>query len=177
MPQQVLGHKTEVTKNNTMGVSLANKPTTKWWCIPAGGFSNNTNLVNSLLSTYSPDCEHTLLRNNTVLLNSTASLSVFHKDALAVPATYQHLPNMLAIPNGQTIATTISLCLQLNNLQQQAISVYCIPNIHNNLLAISKLCDTGCDVICDRIVLLFNMREPLSYKGGKTCNAIFGKCH
>ena len=39
-----------------------------------------------------------------------------------------------------------ALCLQLHKLPKQATTAYCVPNIHNNLKAISKLCDARCDV-------------------------------
>ena len=57
---------------------------------------------------------------------------------------------MLTIPNGQTLATTKTLCLQLNNLPQQATTAYCVPNIHNNLLVVSELCNAGCEVAFDK---------------------------
>ena len=114
---KTLGNKTEATKDNHGG-NLANKPTTEWLCTPAVKLSNNIKLLNRLLSTYTPDCAHIFLKTNTAFLDSTASLS--HQDAPAVLATNELWPKMLTIPNGQMIATTKTLCLQLNDLSQKA---------------------------------------------------------
>ena len=67
-----------------------------------------------------------------------------------MPATNQHPPKMLTISNGQTITSTKTPCLQLNNLPQKGTTAYCLPNMHNNLLAFSKLYDAGCYITFDR---------------------------
>ena len=145
---QVLVH---ITKENEKLLSMVSQLTTdaakakpqkqgtpNSYCWTQGELSNNINLVNSLLSTYTPGCAYTFLKHNTALLDSTASLSLLHQDAPAVPATTQYPPK-ITIPNGQTITTTKTLCLKLTNLPQKATTAYCIPNIHNNLLAVSEL--------------------------------------
>ena len=72
---------------------------------------------------------------------------------------------MLIITNGQTVATHKTLCNQLNNLPQKASSAYCIPSIHNNLLAISQLCDAGCDVTFDRIGVIIQYDGVIVLQG------------
>ena len=71
---------------------------------------------------------------------------------------------MLTIPNWQTLATTKTMCLQSTNLPQLATTVYCIPNIHNNLLAVSELYDAGCEVTFDKNGVVSSPTELLSYK-------------
>ena len=144
------GHKVEATNDNTMGGNLANKPTSKWWSTPAGEINNNYNLINSLLSTNTPGCVHNFLKYITALLDSAASLSLLHQDTPATMAPQQQPPKMLTIPNGQTLATTKTMCLQLTNLPQLATTAYCAPNIHNNLLAVSELCDAGNEVTFEK---------------------------
>ena len=112
-------NKIEATKNNTMGKNLANKQTSKWWYTPTGKLSYNNNLVNSLHSTYTPGCVHTFLKNNIALWDSAASLPLLYQDSFATIAPNQHPPKMLTIPSGQTLATTKTLCLQLNKLTQK----------------------------------------------------------
>ena len=52
----------------------------------------------------------------------------------------------LTITNGDRIKTTETIELLLNKLPIAARRAYQIPDIHNNLLAVCELCDTGCDV-------------------------------
>ena len=84
---------------------------------------------------------------------------------------------MLTIHNGQTLATTKTICLQLPNLPQLATTAYCIPNIHNNMLAVSELCDAGCEVTFEKNSMVVLSKGILSYKGGETYQAICGVYH
>ena len=70
-----------------------------------------------------------------------------------------------------------TIWLQLTNLPQLATTAYCIPNIHNNLLAVSELCDAGCEVIFEKMEWLSSPTELLSYKGGETYQASCGMYH
>ena len=41
-------------------------------------------------------------------------------------------------------------CRQLTHLPLPVTTAYCVPNIHNNLLAVSELCDAGYEVTFDK---------------------------
>ena len=87
---------------------------------------------------------------NTTLLDPAASLSLLHQDAPATIALQQQQSKMLTISNGLTLATTKTMGLQLTNLPQVATTAYCVPNIHNNLLTVSELCNAGYEVTFEK---------------------------
>ena len=95
---KALGYKIEATKDNTMGGNMANKPTTKWWCTPAGDLCQNNNLVNSSHSTYTPVCAHTFLNNKIAHSDFAVSLSLLHHDAPATRAPNQQPPKNAHCP-------------------------------------------------------------------------------
>ena len=72
---------------------------------------------------------------------------------------------MLTIPNGQTLATTNTMCLQLTNLSQPVITAYCVLNIHNNLLAVSELCDAGCEATFEKNGVVFQSNGVIVLQG------------
>ena len=81
---------------------------------------------------------------------------------------------MLTIPNGQTLATTKTMCLQLTNLLQLATTAYFVPNIHNNCWQ-----SQSCAILVVRSPLkkmawLSSPVELLPYEGGETYQAICG---
>ena len=84
---------------------------------------------------------------------------------------------MLTIPNGPTLATTKTMCLQLTNLPQLATTAYCVPKKRNNLLAVSELCDAGCEVTLEKMAWLSSPMELLSYKCEETNQAVCGVYH
>ena len=53
---------------------------------------------------------------------------------------------MLGIPNGSSTETTQTVELLFTNFPKAARQDFRVPNITNNIVAVSELCDAGCNV-------------------------------
>ena len=58
-------------------------------------------------------------------------------------------------------ATTGTLHIDFLKLPQQATVVYLVPNIHNNLMAVFKLCDAECKVMLDKNKMVVQYNDVL----------------
>ena len=85
-------------------------------------------------------------QRTTAFLDSAASITLLGMKALAKVSEVQEKNKTLGIPDGGSMETTRTLELLLPKWPAAARKGYRVPNITNNLVAVSELCDAGCTV-------------------------------
>eukprot|EP00957_Ditylum_brightwellii_P173260 13190444-Ditylum_brightwellii.AAC.1 len=107
------------------------------------------NCVNCISSPQQPGWTNEYNSNNTALIDSTASLSLLHSEALTKLAQQQEPTKRVTAPNGASMQTTETLQINLQQLPRPARRGFRMPNIVNNLLPIGEICDAGYTVTVD----------------------------
>ena len=99
----------------------------------------------------------------TALVDSAASLTLLMKNAPSAEAATQEANKTITIPNGTNMQTNKTLQLLLSKLPPAARRGFRLNKIMHNLVAVSELCDSGCEVrFNDEEVLITHNKEIIS---------------
>ena len=105
------------------------------------------NNIKCIYDTLRPGCANPPNPNRTTaLLDSAASISLLGREAQCKRADFQESNKTLGTPNRASIVTTETLELILQNLPSASRRAFRVPEIPHNLIADSKLANSGCGI-------------------------------
>ena len=105
----------------------------------------------------------------TAFINTAAMLTLLTSRAPASPNTHTNLGIRVIQPGGTSMRTTHAMGLLLQKLPPNAHMAHHLPGLLNNLLSVTVLCNTGCEVYfhstgCEVIlkgeIILQGWRDP-----------------
>ena len=116
-------------------------------------------LINTVTLTFIPGCVRNQHKINTALVDSATSILLLYAHAPVDWAPKQQAPKCLTIPIGQTMTISEMLTLQLPNIPTSTRIAYRAPHVHNNLVAVSALCNGNCEITFDKHLVTDEQNE------------------
>jgi hypothetical protein len=139
------GHKKDATKNNPMGV-------VKWGNECCAGADKVIDLKPDQFSLTLDCTPSTSLAsmNDTATLDSGCTINLLSAATPCINKRAAHVPLHVNMPNGTSIQSSHTSELLLGVFPPQARKANIFPGlVHNSLISVGNLCDSGCDSGCD----------------------------